>query len=187
MKRSLGTKLYYSIGEVADLTQLQPHTLRAWEKEFSCLRPKRMGKNRAYRERDIGVILLIHRLLYQERYSTRGAQLRLRNEPDLIRAATDNVAALLRGDAIVLPLRETSVSESSVSESSVSASSIPGTAVPDEQVAAASQAVPAHVSPIQNAPPAPTSRPANNRSSARIEAVRQQVLSELRELVSLLT
>jgi len=85
-------KLYYSIGEVAELTQLQAYTLRAWEKEFPCLRPRRVrGKNRAYRQRDIGVILLIKRLLYEERYSTRGAQQKLRCEPELVRSAGQSV------------------------------------------------------------------------------------------------
>lgn len=95
MGNALGTKLYYSIGEVAELTELAPYTLRAWEGEFSCLRPKRVhGKNRAYRERDIAIILLIRRLLHEERYSTRGAQQKLRNEPELIRGAVEYVARL---------------------------------------------------------------------------------------------
>lgn len=99
MGNTLGTKLYYSIGEVADLTSLAPYTLRAWEGEFTCLRPKRVrGKNRAYRERDIAIILLIRRLLHEERYSTRGAQQRLRNEPELIRGAVEYVARLAAPD-----------------------------------------------------------------------------------------
>ncbi|MEE2656884.1 MAG: MerR family transcriptional regulator [Candidatus Latescibacterota bacterium] len=101
MKQTLGTKLYYSIGEVAELTDLQPYTLRSWEKEFPSLRPKRLrGKNRAYRERDIGIILLIKRLLYDERYSTRGARQRLKNEPELVRGAVDNVVSLRNGAEI---------------------------------------------------------------------------------------
>jgi len=93
VRQSLGTKLYYSIGEVAELTDLQPYTLRAWEKEFPCLRPRRVrGKNRAYRERDIGIILLIKRLLYEERYSTRGVQQKLKSEPQLVREAAERVA-----------------------------------------------------------------------------------------------
>ena len=103
MGKALGTKLYYSIGEVADLTSLAPYTLRAWEGEFACLRPKRVrGKNRAYRERDISIVLLIRRLLHEERYSTRGAQQRLRNEPELIRGAVANLARLAAGDAPTL-------------------------------------------------------------------------------------
>lgn len=90
----VGTKLYYSIGEVAELTDLPPYTLRSWEKEFPWLRPKRVrGKNRAYRTRDIGIILLIKRLLHEERYSTVGARRKLRKEPESIQRAAAGFAA----------------------------------------------------------------------------------------------
>ncbi len=89
MKNALGTKIYYSISEVADITDLQPYTLRAWEKEFSCLRPRRArGKNRAYRERDIGIIQLIKQLLYEEGYTTKGVKQKLKNEPELLQITT---------------------------------------------------------------------------------------------------
>lgn len=98
MRRPLGRKLYYSIGEVSELTQLQPYTLRAWEKEFSCLRPRRVrGKNRAYRERDIGIVLLIKRLLYEERYSTRGVRQKLKSQPELIQRAVETAARYTAG------------------------------------------------------------------------------------------
>ena len=97
MKNPLQNKLYYSISEAADLTQLQPYTLRAWEKEFSCLRPRRArgGKNRAYRERDIGIILLLKRLLYEERYTTQGVKKKLKDEPELLRQVGEQVPVLL--------------------------------------------------------------------------------------------
>jgi DNA-binding transcriptional MerR regulator len=86
LKDPLGTKLYYSISEVAELTRLPPYTLRAWEKEFACLRPRRArGKNRAYRERDIQIILLIKSLLYDQRYTMEGVKQKLLNEPELLR------------------------------------------------------------------------------------------------------
>lgn len=96
MKNPLQNKLYYSISEVAELTQLQPYTLRAWEKEFSCLRPRRArgGKNRAYRERDIGIILLLKRLLYEERYTTQGAKKKLKDEPELLRQVGEQIPVL---------------------------------------------------------------------------------------------
>lgn len=100
MKNPLGNKLYYSISEVADLTHLQPYTLRAWEKEFSCLRPRRArGKNRAYREKDIGIILLIKELLYEERYTTQGVKQKLKNEPELLQTAAQDISTLLEGRA----------------------------------------------------------------------------------------
>ena len=97
MKNPLQNKLYYSISEVAQLTQLQPYTLRAWEREFSCLQPRRArgGKNRAYRERDIGIILLLKRLLYEERYTTQGVKKKLKDEPELLRQVGEPVPVLL--------------------------------------------------------------------------------------------
>lgn len=100
MKNPLQNKLYYSISEVAELTQLQPYTLRAWEKEFACLRPRRArgGKNRAYRERDIGIILLLKRLLYEERYTTQGVKKKLKDEPELLRQAGEQVPPVAVGE-----------------------------------------------------------------------------------------
>ena len=89
IKNRVGKKLYYSISEVAEITDLQPYTLRAWEKEFTCLRPRRArGKNRAYRGRDIGIILLIKQLLHEEGYTTKGVKQKLKNEPELLKSTT---------------------------------------------------------------------------------------------------
>ena len=91
MKYPLGTKLYYSISEVAEITELQPHTLRAWDKTFSCLKPPRKGgKNRAYRKKDIGIVLLIKKLIYEDRFTTEGVRNKLKNDPDLVRTAGES-------------------------------------------------------------------------------------------------
>ena len=96
MNNPLGNKLYYSISEVAEITELQPYTLRAWEREFPCLRPRRnRGKNRAYRERDIGIILLIKQLLYDERYTSQGVKKKLKDEPELLRQIGPQMPLLL--------------------------------------------------------------------------------------------
>jgi len=90
VKHPLGQKLYFSISEVAELTGLQPYILRTWEKEFACLRPRRLrGKNRAYRQRDINLILLIKRLLYEERFTIQGVRQKLKNDADLVRHAIE--------------------------------------------------------------------------------------------------
>jgi DNA-binding transcriptional MerR regulator len=67
-------KLYYSIGEVSALTDLPASVLRYWETEFSSLRPpkNRAGK-RIYRPADIERLLLIKKLLYEERFTIEGA------------------------------------------------------------------------------------------------------------------
>ena len=58
-------KLYYSIGEVAQMFSLNESTLRYWEQEFPFLKPKVSGpsKVRQYTEKDIEQVRLIHNLV----------------------------------------------------------------------------------------------------------------------------
>ena len=58
-------KLYYSIGEVAQMFDLNESTLRYWEQEFPFLRPKTSGpsKVRQYTEKDIEQVRLIHNMV----------------------------------------------------------------------------------------------------------------------------
>ena len=134
MKNPLKMKLYYSISEVAEITTLQPYTLRAWEKEFSCLRPRRIhGKNRAYRERDINIILLIKRLLYEERYTTQGASKKLKEDPGLLRKAVDSGAFRgtdgAKGEAGAGPEEKTRAAGNPVLEDRMTGSSAANSAV----------------------------------------------------------
>jgi len=74
-------RMYHSIAEVSEETQLKPYVLRFWEKEFPMLHPKknRAGK-RIYQRKDIDVLLRIKHLLYKEGYTIDGARTRLRAE-----------------------------------------------------------------------------------------------------------
>ena len=75
--RSSG-KLYYSISEVSELTELEATVLRYWEKEFPQLRPKHnRGGKRMYREKDIRVIREIKRLTRDEGFTIAGAKKRI--------------------------------------------------------------------------------------------------------------
>ena len=68
-------KLYYSIGEVSELTGLKAYVLRYWETEFSQLKPpKNRAGNRTYRQKDIDLILHVKNLLYNEKYTIDGAR-----------------------------------------------------------------------------------------------------------------
>ena len=40
-RTQLPDKLFFKIGEVADIVGVKPHALRYWETEFPALRPKR--------------------------------------------------------------------------------------------------------------------------------------------------
>lgn len=96
--RSTGIKkLYYSIREVSELTGVESHVLRFWEKEFSQLNPRRSRSgNRTYTERNIKVVLAIKDLLYGQKYTIQGAVERLKIDRSLwenqsIEGATSNI------------------------------------------------------------------------------------------------
>ncbi len=74
-------KLYYSIGEVSEITSVEPHVLRYWETIFKDLSPrKNKAGNRTYREQDITLILKLKDLIQNKKYSTAGAQKKLEEE-----------------------------------------------------------------------------------------------------------
>lgn len=79
-------KVFYSIGEVSDMFDLQPSTLRYWEKEFGVLNPKRSTKGtRYYTKKDIGHIKTIYHLVKDKGLTIKGAKQRIRygkEEPD---------------------------------------------------------------------------------------------------------
>lgn len=67
-------KLYFRIGEVAELVGVEPHVLRYWEGEFR-MRPHRSSSGqRLYRRRDIARFLKIKRLLHAEGFTIAGAR-----------------------------------------------------------------------------------------------------------------
>ena len=68
-------KLYYSIGEVSEMTGLDQHVLRYWEGEFEELRPKKnRGGRRVYTQEDIDTVHRIQRLLRDDKYTIEGAR-----------------------------------------------------------------------------------------------------------------
>ncbi len=79
MPREAIKKLYYSIGEVSEATDLKQYVLRYWESEFPQLSPaKNRAGNRTYREKDIELVNFIKTLLYEKKYTIEGARQKLK-------------------------------------------------------------------------------------------------------------
>lgn len=78
MEKKSIKKLYYSIGEVADMLEVKPYVLRYWETEFPQLKPtKNRAGNRSYRDSDIELLFTIKDLLYTQKYTIEGARQQL--------------------------------------------------------------------------------------------------------------
>ncbi len=68
-------KLYYQIGEVAEMFSEPVSTIRFWENEFEILKPKKNNKgNRLFMQEDIKNLKLIHHLLREKGMTIDGAR-----------------------------------------------------------------------------------------------------------------
>lgn len=76
-------KIYYSIGEVAQMFGVNESLLRFWEKEFPQLKPKKAGRGvRQYRKEDIEVVKLIYHLVKERGMTLPGARQRMKDNKE---------------------------------------------------------------------------------------------------------
>ena len=69
------TKLYYSIGEVAELFDVSKSLIRYWETEFSFLDPKKNKKgDRRFTKENIRQLQIIHHLVKERGFTLDGAK-----------------------------------------------------------------------------------------------------------------
>ncbi len=94
-KKPFPDKLFYKIGEVSRITNTESYVLRYWETEFPSLRPrKNKSGQRVYVKKDLEQVLLIKKLLYEEKYTIEGVRKRLdaegarKEEPQAVPQAT---------------------------------------------------------------------------------------------------
>jgi len=74
-------KLYFRIGDVAELCRLPAYVLRFWESEFPQLKPvKSSTGQRMYRRKDVESVLRIKELLYEQGFTIAGARQQFRSE-----------------------------------------------------------------------------------------------------------
>jgi len=81
-------KVFFKIGEVAEIVGVATHVLRYWENEFKSIRPqKSKSQQRVYRRRDVETLLKIKHLLYGEKYTIAGAKQRIEESRDEVPTA----------------------------------------------------------------------------------------------------
>ncbi len=77
------TKLYYTIGEVADMFAVSNSLIRFWESEFDILNPKKNSKgDRRFTKKDIHNLKLIYHLVKDKGYTLDGAKKELKGAKD---------------------------------------------------------------------------------------------------------
>jgi DNA-binding transcriptional MerR regulator len=85
-------KLYFRIGEVSQITRLPSSVLRFWENEFPRIKPRRTeAGQRLYRRSDVELILTIKHLLYEQKFTIKGARQYLKSASPGPRPAANNL------------------------------------------------------------------------------------------------
>lgn len=99
---SIPDRLYFKIGDVAKICEVETYVLRFWESQFPHLKPNKSGTGqRLYRRRDVELALEIKRLVHGEGYTISGARQALeqthhRRQPQLKIAASHTDQGKLR-------------------------------------------------------------------------------------------
>ena len=103
-------RLYFKIGDVAKICDLESYVLRFWESQFPQLKPNKSGTGqRLYRRRDVELVLEIKRLVHGEGYTLAGARQALgqiqhgrrmdpKREPQMLPLPVDD--STVRGDRV---------------------------------------------------------------------------------------
>ncbi len=100
-------KLYYTIGEVAEIFDVNTSLIRFWEKEFEIIKPKKNKKgNRLFTEKDVDNFFIIYHLVKERGFTLQGAKDKLKENPDDTINQIEIVKSLENVKSFLLDLRK---------------------------------------------------------------------------------
>jgi DNA-binding transcriptional MerR regulator len=100
-------KVYYTIGEVAELFEVNQSLIRFWEKEFDILKPQKNKKgNRLFTKHDLDNLRIIYHLVKERGYTLQGAKEKLRHNKDDIEKKVEILDSLQRIKSFLLDIKE---------------------------------------------------------------------------------
>jgi DNA-binding transcriptional MerR regulator len=100
-------KIYYSIGEVAEMFNVAPSLIRFWESEFELIQPKKNRKgNRQFTKEDIENVRTIYHLVKEKGFTLQGAKEMLRNDSQAVKDKMEMIGSLKRVRQFLTEVRE---------------------------------------------------------------------------------
>ena len=80
-QKAIPDKMYFRIGDAAELLEVKPYVLRYWETEFPDIKPvKSQSNQRLYKRKDVELLMAIKHLLYEEKFTINGARQHLKDQ-----------------------------------------------------------------------------------------------------------
>jgi DNA-binding transcriptional MerR regulator len=99
-------KIYYSMGEVAEMFDVNQSLIRFWEKEFDILKPHKNSKgNRMFTADDIENLKLIYHLVKEQGMTLSGAQKRIKENREGVNRDMEILDRLLKIKALLSEIR----------------------------------------------------------------------------------
>ena len=100
-------KLFYSIGEVAQMLGEQTSAVRYWEKEFDIIKPQKNKKgNRMFTNEDVENLKIIHYLLKEKGMTIAGVKKKMSENPDDVRKNHEVIESLKKIKKLLVKIRD---------------------------------------------------------------------------------
>lgn len=100
-------KLYYTMGEVSEMFDVNPSLIRYWEGQFDVLKPKKNKKgNRLFRPEDVDMLKLIYHLVKERGMTLEGAKRSLKRNKSAISRDSELLERLQRVKSLLMEVRE---------------------------------------------------------------------------------
>lgn len=101
------SKLYYSIGEVSKMFDVNTSLIRFWEKEFSILKPKKNAKgNRLFTQKDVDNLHIIYNLVKERGFTLEGAKKKMKENKSDVMNEAEMLKSLKKVRSFLLELKE---------------------------------------------------------------------------------
>jgi DNA-binding transcriptional MerR regulator len=100
-------KLFYTIGEVARMFNLNTSHIRFWEKQFDILKPKKNKKgNRLFTPEDVKNLHTIYHLVKERGFTLEGAKKKLKQNKDEVIQGAEIVKSLKKVKYFLTEMKE---------------------------------------------------------------------------------
>lgn len=100
-------KVYYRIGEVAEMFKVNISLIRFWETEFDIIKPYRNKKGtRFFTKQDVDNFHLIYHLVKERGFTLQGAREKLKENPDELNRDHEIIKSLQQIRAFLIELKD---------------------------------------------------------------------------------
>lgn len=101
------SKIYYTIGEVSKMFNVNTSLIRFWEKEFDIIKPKKNKKgNRLFTKQDVDNFHIIFHLVKERGYTLDGAKKKLKDNKEDTIQNVEIVKSLQKIKGFLIDLKE---------------------------------------------------------------------------------